>query len=67
MLPHLSPPPPHPHPQVTTAATEVSHLLASNYLAFSLSISQDLTGETMLITCLISNQVCVSEVRFLQI
>lgn len=50
-----------------TAAAEVSHLLASNYLAFIPSISPGLTGDTMLIACLISNQVCASEVYFSKI
>lgn len=50
-----------------TAAAEVSHLLASNYLAFIPSISPGLTCDTMLIACLISNQVCASEVYFSKI
>lgn len=63
----LSPQRQHESPWVTAAAAEVSHLSVSNYLAFILSISQGLTGDTMLITCLISNQVCASEVYFSQV
>lgn len=52
---------------MAAAAAEVSHLLVSNYLAFILSISTGLTGGTMFITCLISNQVFASEVYFSQV